>query len=156
MITDQRQGKSMHTDSNRKLVFKGLELAALRQLLGPLGGDLPGFHAEFVLDELEIDVDDLQRQLTSGEAPVLVDIREPDELSSGMLEDARHVRMNEVVFRLGEIAADKTSEMVLYCRSGHRSLYLAAALQLIGYGNVRSLRGGIRMCQRYGMVRRAS
>lgn len=72
---------------------------------------------------------------------VLLDIREPVELAAASLAGARHIRMGEVVSRVGELDAKRP--VVVMCHSGARSLRVAAYLLEQGFEHVFNLRGGI-------------
>lgn len=71
---------------------------------------------------------------------VLVDVREPSEHATGVIEGAR-------LLPLGGLAAERSHlptdlPVVVYCRSGMRSARAAAMLRASGF-NARSLSGGI-------------
>lgn len=81
----------------------------------------------------------------------VVDIREAEELASGMLPGAVHVPRGLLEFRAeptspayrGELK--KGSRIILYCASGGRSALAADILQQMGYTNVAHLDGGLKM-----------
>jgi molybdopterin/thiamine biosynthesis adenylyltransferase/rhodanese-related sulfurtransferase len=86
---------------------------------------------EVVPDELAVRLD---------EVPVLIDIREPNELASGFIPGAVHVPrgvLESAVERL-----PRETEVVLYCSGGNRSVLAAASLAGMGFTNVSSLAGG--------------
>jgi sulfur-carrier protein adenylyltransferase/sulfurtransferase len=93
--------------------------------------------------EPEIGARELKRRLERGDAPRLVDIREPMEWQIGNLGEygAELVPLGE----LGDWASglDPAEEVVLYCRSGARSERALDALRRAGYPRVRHLRGGL-------------
>src|SRR5438309_7229431 len=76
-----------------------------------------------------------------AEAPVLLDVREPDERETARIEPSIHVPMGEVVDRLSEIPRDR--KVVVYCHHGNRSLAVAGYLESVGFRNVANLSGGI-------------
>src|SRR5690606_10418383 len=61
----------------------------------------------------------------------------------GVLETACDWDYEETV---PELAAGRDREIVIICRSGNRSVLAADTLQAMGFGNVASLRTGIRGC----------
>lgn len=73
---------------------------------------------------------------------VLVDIRESDEVATGIIEGAHHVPRGFLELRIESIAADRDAELVLYCAGGTRSALAARALREMGYSNVASLSSG--------------
>lgn len=76
-------------------------------------------------------------------APFLLDVREAGELEAkGYIEGAVHIPVREVLKNLDKLPA-KDQPIVVYCASGHRGGMVMAALQLLGYTNVRNLGGGL-------------
>src|ERR1700756_4582180 len=81
---------------------------------------------------------------SAASAPVLIDVRETEELASGQLPGAKHVPRGYLESRIESAVPDRTAPVVVYCASGNRSVYAARTLQEdLGYLNVRSLTGGI-------------
>ncbi|HEX4108000.1 MAG TPA: molybdopterin-synthase adenylyltransferase MoeB [Solirubrobacteraceae bacterium] len=77
-------------------------------------------------------------------APVLLDVRENDEVVSGHLPGAHHVPRGFLESRIEGIVPDRSTPIVVYCASGNRSAYAARTLiEDLGYEDVRSLTGGI-------------
>ena len=91
----------------------------------------------------EVSADELVVRLASGSPPFLLDVREPWEWAVSNLEDrgARLIPLGELPDRIGEVPRDRP--VVVYCRSGQRSLTGANLLARAGAGPVSSLRGGI-------------
>lgn len=86
---------------------------------------------------------ELKERLENGDAPLLVDVREPFEVSIADLPDHGQLRipMGELSERYSEL--DPDSELVLYCRSGSRSARATRFLLANGYEKVYNLDGGI-------------
>lgn len=91
---------------------------------------------------LEVSVDEVDQQLRASEAPVLVDVREPDEYEQGYIPGAVHIPRGYLEMRIEEKAPDRGAPVVLYCAGGVRSALAADTLQQMGYTNVSSLIGG--------------
>lgn len=73
---------------------------------------------------------------------VLIDVREPEELKSdGYIAGAVNIPLGTLQANLNKIPKDK--EVVVYCRSGHRSGNALNQLKQLGYTNVKSMAGGI-------------
>lgn len=73
-------------------------------------------------------------------AAVLLDVREDDEWTAGHVPGSLHLPMGDVRGRLAELPADH--EVVVVCRSGHRSAHVTA--YLVGFGRrARNLDGGL-------------
>ena len=71
----------------------------------------------------------------------LIDVREDDEWLAGHAPDAVHLPMNELPERLAEVPAQ--GDVVIVCRSGHRSAEVTAYLVSRGFGHVRNLADGM-------------
>jgi adenylyltransferase/sulfurtransferase len=104
--------------------------------------ETPGTDA--TTDFEELDVEEVRTLLEGGEAPFLLDVREPWEWAVGSLKDrgARLVPLGELGDRLSEIPRDR--HVVTYCRSGQRSRTAARRLSDAGFPRVTNMRGGIR------------
>lgn len=71
----------------------------------------------------------------------LLDVREPDEWAAGHPPNAHHLPMMEVPARLAEIPTE--GDVVVICRSGHRSGQVVGYLRANGWDNVLNLAGGM-------------
>lgn len=80
--------------------------------------------------------------LDSGDmtARTLLDVRQPFEYQEEHIPGARLVPLAELSDRLGEI--DKAKPVLVYCRSGHRSMAAAGLLESDGF-DVINLKGGM-------------
>ncbi len=67
---------------------------------------------------------------------LLVDVRNPDEFSSGHLPGAKLIPVNQVAARISEFGEDKSRPIVVYCKSGKRSGKAEETLRAHGYLNV--------------------
>ena len=106
---------------------------------------LPEFHqlvAEAKKEIREIDVPELKRMQQSGEKFVLVDVREPEEVSRGTIPGAVPIPRGTLELHIDEVAPDKNSKVVLYCGGGSRSALAAQSIKKMGYKNPISLAGG--------------
>jgi phage shock protein E len=85
------------------------------------------------------------RDVQGGEARALVasgarllDVRSPEEFGRGHLPGAVNIPVRELAGRVGEVGAT-VQEVVVYCRSGHRSAQAAAVLRQHGFTKVHDL-----------------
>lgn len=78
----------------------------------------------------------------------LIDVREPDEWEAGRIEAARHIRLDDLADRLGEI--DPHRPVVTVCRSGGRSGRGAELLRSRGF-DARSMDGGMKAWAQEGL-----
>jgi molybdopterin/thiamine biosynthesis adenylyltransferase/rhodanese-related sulfurtransferase len=90
----------------------------------------------------EVDPSEVKELLQEGVA--IVDLRETDEISSGLLPGAKHVPRGYLESRIEAIVPDREAHVILYCASGNRSAYGARTLRDdLGYEHVQSMTGGI-------------
>jgi len=82
-------------------------------------------------------------QLASDQPPYLLDVREPWEwaVSNLSARGARLIPLGELDERMGEIPRDR--RVVVYCRTGQRSLQAAMQMADAGFSHVSNLRGGM-------------
>ncbi len=90
----------------------------------------------------ETTAEELRRRLEEPGDVELLDVREPDEISGGMLPGAHHLARAHFESRVEDLLPDKDRAVVVYCASGVRSVFAANTLSELGYSNVRSLAGG--------------
>jgi rhodanese-related sulfurtransferase len=81
--------------------------------------------------------------LRSGQPPLLLDVRQPEEHAVAALSQAKLIPLGEIPGRIREIENWKARTVVVYCHHGVRSLHAAAFLRQSGFTDVRNLDGGI-------------
>jgi molybdopterin/thiamine biosynthesis adenylyltransferase/rhodanese-related sulfurtransferase len=74
---------------------------------------------------------------------VLLDTREMNEWNAGHLSGATLLPPADVTSKVAALATDPDKPVVLYCRSGARSLTAAFQMAQLGYRDVVSMAGGI-------------
>jgi molybdopterin/thiamine biosynthesis adenylyltransferase/rhodanese-related sulfurtransferase len=90
----------------------------------------------------EVDPSEVNELLQEG--AVIVDVRETEELVSGLLPGAKHVPRSYLETRIEGIVPDRSAHVILYCASGNRSAYGARTMRDdLGYEHVHSMLGGI-------------
>jgi len=77
----------------------------------------------------------------TDDAPILLDVREAEELAIAAVSGVVHIPMGEVPARLAEL--DRDRHIVCMCHGGVRSLRVAEFLAANGYERVFNLSGGI-------------
>lgn len=75
------------------------------------------------------------------EEGVLVDTRTLKEFNAGHIEGAELIPYDEIVNKISAVASDKSTPILLYCRSGRRAGVAEQVLGKLGYTNVRNLGG---------------
>ena len=111
-------------------------------------GMLRRFLGENARPASSIDVATAYEHLTAG-AAVMVDVREWPEWREGHVAGARLIPLGELAVRLEELPRDR--ELLLFCRSGHRSDTATRYLRELGYPLARNVEGGILAWLRQGL-----
>jgi len=78
--------------------------------------------------------------IASGDDIQLVDVRQPGELSQGVIEGAIEIPLTKLNERLATLNASKPT--VVYCAGGYRSSIAASRMRAAGFANVSDLLGG--------------
>ncbi|MEX2614023.1 MAG: molybdopterin-synthase adenylyltransferase MoeB [Gaiellaceae bacterium] len=98
----------------------------------------------------EISSIDAQALLASPEAPLFIDVREPDEWEEGHIPGAIYVTRGRLESRIEGLVPDKARPLVVYCASGSRSAFATKVLAEMGYEDVVNLAGGFTDWKRNG------
>ena len=80
----------------------------------------------------EISAADAAARLSSDEPPLLIDVREPDEFDQGAIDGAVHIPRGYLESRVGAIAPDLSTPIIVSCQSGARSAFGARSLEELG------------------------
>jgi rhodanese-related sulfurtransferase len=91
-----------------------------------------------------IEAEVLSAQLTTGAAPLVVDVRGPDEFAGplGHIGGAMNVPLPELDARLAELTG-QDRPLVMVCKTDRRSSVAAQQLRAAGASHVAVLRGGM-------------
>ncbi len=81
-------------------------------------------------------------RLKSGTRPVVLDVREQDEVDQGIVAGARHIPRGYLETRIEQEIPDRSTPIVVYCAGGVRSVLAAASLAVLGYDDVVSMSEG--------------
>jgi len=98
----------------------------------------------------ETTVDNVKGRLDRGEKFLLVDVREESEYAKDHLPGAVHLGKGVIERDIEARVPDLNAPLVLYCGGGYRSALAADNLQKMGYTNVISMDGGIRVWREKG------
>ena len=74
---------------------------------------------------------------------ILLDVRSPDEFSSGFIKKAKNLDFYSETFQNDLLSIDKSLAVVLYCRTNNRSTKTANILKQNGFKEISVLEGGI-------------
>lgn len=84
---------------------------------------------------------ELADRLSSGQAPLVLDVRSEREFAAGHIPGALNIPHDQLASRLGELPTDRSSEIVVHCQSGKRAAAAEAVLADAGYSGWRDLSG---------------
>ncbi len=93
----------------------------------------------------ETTVDQIKKRLDQKEKFVLVDVREESEWAKDHLPGAIHLGKGIIERDIEQRVPDLNAPITLYCGGGFRSALAADNLRQMGYTNVESMDGGIRV-----------
>jgi len=91
--------------------------------------------------------DELNTDLLENPDLILIDVRRPEEVAEGGViatdgQELLTIPLEEFIANADMWPANKDTEIVVYCGSGHRSTMAMTILLTNGYTNVTSLKGG--------------
>ena len=72
---------------------------------------------------------------------VVLDVRTPAEFAAGHVPGARNVSHDQLITHLDELASSRDKQVVLYCRSGRRTLLAEDTLRKAGFAKLLHLQG---------------
>lgn len=93
--------------------------------------------------EIEITPREVKAKLDRKDKFVFIDCRVESEVQITTIDGATLIPVQQLEQRLGELKGHETDEIIIYCRSGGRSLQFADYLRHHGFKNARSMAGGI-------------
>lgn len=82
-------------------------------------------------------------RLMNDHETLVVDVREANEMSSGLIKGAMHIPVSALNKRISELEKYKDRQVLVYCRSGSRSNYACKVMKKAGFEKVNNLAGGI-------------
>ncbi len=101
---------------------------------------VPGHHIDKLPTEWDISALTLAEELKTA-SPLLLDVREAHEKEISNIAGAKNIPFGELASRLSEL--DTAQEIVLFCRTGRRSLYALELLLGAGFRKLKNIEGGI-------------
>jgi molybdopterin/thiamine biosynthesis adenylyltransferase/rhodanese-related sulfurtransferase len=90
----------------------------------------------------ELTPEDAQSKLENGGGPVLLDVREKDEVRQGYIEGAVSIPRGFLEIQVEGTLSDKDRPVIVYCAGGVRSLLAGQTLRDMGYKEVYSMAEG--------------
>jgi rhodanese-related sulfurtransferase len=100
-----------------------------------------------------IEANELQKQMKSGAAPAILDVRGPDEFIGelGHIPGAVNIPVGDIANRLIEIKALGDKPVIMVCKTDKRSARAAEFLRDENFADVRVLRGGMERWNQDGL-----
>lgn len=83
----------------------------------------------------------LVERLETADAPVILDVRSPEEYAEGHIPGAINVPYDQIAANLDSLETFLTAEVVVYCRTGRRAGVAENALREAGFTQVFDLEG---------------
>jgi rhodanese-related sulfurtransferase len=90
-------------------------------------------------------------QLINRRNAVVIDLRAATEYAAGHLPAARHLALDELQAKIGQIAKNKATPVLLVCQTGLQSNKASRIVEAAGYTEVHVLQGGLNAWQQAGM-----
>lgn len=94
----------------------------------------------FILFMLFTSVTALAGPGPQGPRPVVIDVRTDQEWQTGHLEGAILIPHDRIEEKIEKVVPDKNTPLILYCRSGKRTVIAADALGKLGYKKIINLK----------------
>ena len=126
-------------------------LQSVSNVMGQMCSALEQYLHHGPRDMYAVDGNELQQMQQAEKPPLVVDVREAEELLSGMIPGAIHIPLRRLPEEAGSLPADRETPIVTTCRSGNRSAYAAMYLRALGYRNVLNLEYGMTGWLREGL-----
>jgi len=110
----------------------------------PFGLDAKGLPEGYNFDpEWELTPRDVKNLIDRKEKFVFLDCRLPNEVAITTIAGATLIPLQQVGNRITELKGKEKDKIIVYCRSGGRSLQFAQILKNNGFADVKSMAGGI-------------
>ncbi len=141
----------MRLHARRRLAFAGAALTLAAVTLtgcssdtGSTGGSAAGVTAPATIPGQVTLVDPVTFQAAAAQdGVVLLDVRTPQEYSSGHIDGALNISLESATFAQEMAALDPTVTYAVYCRSGNRSAAATSFMLQSGFAAPYELAGGI-------------
>ena len=92
----------------------------------------------------DISQQQLLTRMESNTAPLILDVRQPDEYAAGHVPKALNIPHTDLEKRLSELNGKKDEEIVVYCESGRRAAIAQGILKQAGFVKILHLDGDMK------------
>ncbi|MGO0987880.1 rhodanese-like domain-containing protein [Clostridioides difficile] len=90
-----------------------------------------------------IDKNQLKEMVKNEKDILLLDVRTKDEFNESKIENAINISLQELINNIDDIYEYKDKKVIVYCRSGHRSVTACNLLAEEGFKDLYNLKSGI-------------
>lgn len=125
-------------ESQMRMARVGIENVVGYLEEGVTGWIRSGFELEHIPQVTGPELAELREQEPDGVA--VLDVREPGELSKGVIQKSVSIPLGELCARIGEL--DRGKLLVVHCQGGYRSSVAASLLRRAGFRDIANLIGG--------------
>lgn len=125
-------------ESQVRLARVGVENVAGYLADGVAGWIRNGIELEYIPQVTVQELVELREQ--EPDRIAVLDVREPGELSGGVIEKSVRIPLGELQPRTGEL--DRERLLVVHCKGGYRSSIATSLLRRAGFRNIANLTGG--------------
>jgi len=107
--------------------------------------NLPEVQMAYASPYANIDIETAYNMITNGSYPdlVVLDVRTKSEYDSGHIYGAVWIPHTELGARVSELAGHEDHEIIVYCRSGVRSVNASETLDFFNFTKIYNMLGGI-------------
>ena len=88
-----------------------------------------------------ISSNELKKLIQNNENILLIDVRSEEEFEEVNIETSINIPLQDLLYNIDELQDDK--DIVIYCRSGHRSITACNLLAMEGFNKLYNLERGI-------------
>ena len=136
----------------KKVVSLAFVLVLLSTVMSLCVVGFLGLRITYALPYTEINVETAYDMITNGSYPdlVVLDVRTKSEYDSGHIYGAVWIPHTELDARISELAGHEDHEIIVYCRTGVRSVNASGTLDFYNFTKVYNMLGGITAWQSTG------
>ena len=95
------------------------------------------------MNYVNIDDNKLKDLMKDKENTILIDVRSEEEYEEKNIEDSINIPLNNLLYSIDDIGEYKDKNVIIYCRSGHRSITACNLLSIEGFNKIYNLEKGI-------------
>ena len=90
-----------------------------------------------------ISSNELKELIKNNENILLIDVRSEDEFEDINIETSINIPLQDLLYNIDELQDNNDKDIVIYCRSGHKSITACNLLAMEGFDKLYNLEDGI-------------